>query len=223
MKLWSFQPQIVFDELLTHGTLEAKPHLGDYINQDGWGFEKDYTWMENQYKTRKGHDHGFLWWAYPDKPDLRYSRHHLPDGSLMLHLEVPDEDVLIFDNSMWNIKLNGHFLAKNEWEYDYFSFYEMQLPEPYEEDCVDRPEFKFPGPDKGWPLKEAFDIKYSEDELFWKEHYTELITQSWEKMFDPDFIRSCDQDWIAGFNEVVFRPLKLEYVKKVSVIKNNKK
>lgn len=217
MRLYTFQPKEVWEQLQQDGILIADPYKGLYFNED-WNFQPKYDWLKKQYSVlrKNGEPGNYLWWAYPFKPDLRWYR-TIYSESIMMVLDVPDEEVLILDADHWCMGgLNGSFVASSFWESLWFEHYEVGLPFDLPPDSTEEEINRY---DDEHYQKYRHNW-YLEDE--WSKHCDQLREERKSEMFNPDFAR--DPNWWGEINqEAVFEFLKLEYVKKVVFYKGLKR
>ena len=241
MKLWTFQPVEIYEQLKKDKVITANPLKGSHYNEEttssGFvipGFKNQYTWLEQQYSKRikNGEPCGHLWWAWTEKHDLRQSRTQYPDGFIYIELEVPDNEVLLTYFDGWvSGPLNGGFVSRSNWEDYYFDYYRAQCPFDIDEDDAELWEktSKILPPTLE-SLKEIRDIldgksvrdaewdKYLKE---WNLYIDEIVEHSWESIFDPEFLKICEKDWIIGdtMEQANFEFLKLDYIKKVKPFK----
>lgn len=112
MQLWTFQGIEIYDQMMREGiTYCSKPTMGDNEN-----FMYCYRWMAQQMRERIGEpplsNIEFPMWAWYQyhsrkkrKPTL--SCWDIPQGkSVFMEIELPSEQVLLSDFSMWHSPLN---------------------------------------------------------------------------------------------------------------------
>lgn len=126
MRIWSVQPQEVYNQLLREGKFICDPSRSELVTD--YGFGKPYDWMSMQMKKRIGEPpEGVIYpiWAWHTldwqhkKPDLRRSEFRFFEGDqLCIELEIPDQDVLLSDEEAWHFVLNNWYYgdASNEEE-----------------------------------------------------------------------------------------------------------
>lgn len=114
MRVWTVQPLIVWDRLQEARLLQADP-VSYYDGYTPW----QYQWIVSQLRKRvPGYDGGFPWWAYCEKPDLRWVRHHRPSGQQQVRIEVNPDNMITFPSWAWDVIHSGHFLAFTKREQD---------------------------------------------------------------------------------------------------------
>ena len=128
MRLWTIQPESLYNDLVAKKVIHCEPSKSELITE--WGFDKPYKWLVEQMKTRIGQPpigveypiwawHTFDW--KNKKPDLRNGVFRGYEGpQVCIELEIPDEKVLLSDESAWHIVLNNGFFgdATNDEEFD---------------------------------------------------------------------------------------------------------
>ena len=122
MKLWTIQPEKVFEEIQTKGFYHCD------IEQTSKNWLMQYDWLVSQMKKRIGLPPSgvkYPVWAWKrwrkDRvmPDLRFERWNCGckgDKFFRLELEIPDEKVLLSDFDAWGIILNEGLLSETEAE-----------------------------------------------------------------------------------------------------------
>jgi hypothetical protein len=110
IRLWTIKPIAFWDTLRAKRELYVDPtHTGFMpLYPDFEDFLPCYDWLREQMKARTvGYKENYPWWAWAEKPDLRYWRHRYyrqEDGSeryVRLELSVPQEQVLLSDFYDW--------------------------------------------------------------------------------------------------------------------------
>lgn len=122
MILWTIQPADVHAALQERKTLHVDPAL--WSDTDSiW--EDPYRWMMEQMARRvPGYQGRHPWWAWHTyiidcaRPDLRSLRHWCRGPSVMLTLDVPDQEVLLSNFDAWHAVLNGTPITDTEAAYD---------------------------------------------------------------------------------------------------------
>lgn len=143
MRLWTIQPQIVYEILQSQGVFHCNPKLSDCITQ--FGFTPYYDWLIQQMRQRIGSPppgvtHPIWAWHTMDwkhqKPDLRRIEfRNYPGPQVCIELEIPDQDVLLSDEERWHIVLNNGYYgdAKTEAEMDTEDAWFESLPQDEQE------------------------------------------------------------------------------------------
>lgn len=123
MRLWTFQPERVYEILQRDGVFRCDPSLSECITE--CEFAQAYDWMVEQMKYRIGkppdgvkvpiwawHTHD---WKHK-KPDLRLGEFWYSSPMLCIEIELPDEQVLLSDEEEWHFVLNNWYLSEDEQE-----------------------------------------------------------------------------------------------------------
>ena len=114
MRVWTIQPLLVWEHLQDTGEL----HVDPAYYPDGF-VPRQYPWLANRMQERiPGHRGGLPWWAYCDKPDLRWWRHQWPASQPQVRIEFEVKEVLAFPFWAWDIVYSGGFLSFTEQEHD---------------------------------------------------------------------------------------------------------
>lgn len=101
MRLWTVQPVAVWETLRSAGRIEVDRYR---VHPDGWVYEQ-YRWIARQLRGRIPGSRGRLpWWAYCNRPDLRWVRHTHAIGSrhVRIELEAPEGSYLSFPTWAWH-------------------------------------------------------------------------------------------------------------------------
>lgn len=120
-RAWTIQPLRVWKELERRGELRVDRRF--YLREDGRAFvPRAYAWLAAELRRRVRGSRGRLpWWAYGEKPDLRFFRHHLPRKGgadyVRLELRVDPRTALRFPTWAWDGIFCGFYLAltRREW------------------------------------------------------------------------------------------------------------
>ncbi|WP_125705668.1 DUF3841 domain-containing protein [Lacticaseibacillus daqingensis] len=124
MRLWTIQPEPLYDQLRQEGVIYAEFARSPYADWDD--FHQAYDWLVAQMRMRVGAPPAgvtYLIWAWHTlnwqhkKPDLRAAEfRNYSDPSVCLELELPDSQVLLSDQENWHAVLNQWYVgdAKNE-------------------------------------------------------------------------------------------------------------
>lgn len=160
-----------YKEMQEKGILEGKEEFAwDY-------FRNPYKWMMKQMSKRiQGYD-GFTYpiWIWKRRPN-RNEKALFNKGTrgVILKLEIPDDQILWSDFSLWHSVLNNSPVVDNEQQWK----------------------------------------EYLKD----KENYP--VEETWEKIFDFEYLRNGDKDWFGVFNEEwiqgVTPRITMNHVKKVT-------
>lgn len=189
MRLWTVQPEIVWEQIQRNGTLSVDESL---IAENGY-IPWQYRWLAEQLKKRLPDYCGDLpWWAYCEKPDLRWVRHYRPRGQrqVRIELEISQGEAFITPSWAWNTLYGGGYLS---------------FEQTVQDDWMARMQRAVPDEDT-WPLPEP-----------WK---TELEA-SWGRLFDPQLpTRSWEQESLFRVDEereAVFGTIRLEDVRGITL------
>lgn len=144
MRLWSFQPAEVAEQLLAGESFHCDPALSELYSMDDALIREAYDWLaaEMEHSVARPDSVELPVWAWfrnhgeERKPDRRryFFKGH-PRSDPILELEVPDELVVLTDFDDWHSVLNGSpILAEEEWEQDeYRSFTADELLESWQQ------------------------------------------------------------------------------------------
>lgn len=128
MRLWTVQPEGLYEKLKTEKVLHCDPAQSEWVTECGFG--PAYDWISKQMKVRfgpppKGVIYPFWAWYTIDwrhqKPDLRRTEFRAYKGNqVCLEIEIPDNMVLLSNETSWHIVLNdayyGDCVDKQEME-----------------------------------------------------------------------------------------------------------
>lgn len=126
MKLWTIQPEEVYEILKKDGIFTCNQSLASY----GEDFKIPYAWMVKQMDNRNiNHPEGLILpiWAWHTrnwkhkKPDLREAAYDVKgEKCVLLEIEIPDGEVLLSDYDEWHYVLNDSWnddsMNEEEWE-----------------------------------------------------------------------------------------------------------
>lgn len=110
MRLWTVQPSEIWTRLQSEGLVYVDPFR---INPEGW-IHPPYEWLACQLRERIADSSGRLpWFAYCERPDLRWVRHSRPLGSqeVLIEFEPPDDALIAFPCWAWNDVFCEQYLA----------------------------------------------------------------------------------------------------------------
>ena len=128
MRLWTIQPEIIYEVLKSEKVIYCDPSKSLLIIECDFG--KAYDWMAAQMRLRIGDPPDgvrYPIWAWytlywkNQKPDLRRMEFRNYTGKqVCIELEIPDDQVLLSDEEMWNYILNDSYIgdSTNEEEFD---------------------------------------------------------------------------------------------------------
>lgn len=118
MKLWSIQSREAFSILNRDGVLYcSNPATAIYLDDgENGAFSRAYAWMANQMERRikvpRPENALFPLWAWAQVGS--YKKEYHPDSSdfvhgssVLLELDVPDEELLLSDFDIWHCVLSG--------------------------------------------------------------------------------------------------------------------
>lgn len=114
MKLWTIQPYCVYELLQRNGVYRCDPKVNDFL--DHKYIIAAYDWISNQMKKIIGIPDVSIkypvwaWYVIEGKhkrPDMRKSCFKVFEKSVLLEIEIPDEDVLLTDHDYWHMPLNN--------------------------------------------------------------------------------------------------------------------
>lgn len=155
MRLWTLQPEWVYEILKKDGVFVCDPSKSTMLQFDG--FEKAYRWMTNQMIKQIGPPPAGVSipiWAWHTtywkhrRPDLRRTEFRsYTEPMLCIEIEKPDNEVLLSDEENWHFVLNDRYISDNEKDYNDFD----SLPEQQQKQLKE----------KSW--KRIFDTSPYED------------------------------------------------------------
>lgn len=125
MKLYSIQPLLVYEHLLTGASWTANPFAGEEPADDV--FLRAYDWLAGQMRSYGRHPEdratqypvwAWYWWAglTRPKPDLRTaSLRNWGNGgpNVLLTLDIPEDRVVLTDFDAWHWVLNYWYLGQS--------------------------------------------------------------------------------------------------------------
>ena len=188
MRLWTVQPIAVWERLRAEGQVFVNPaHLGP----DGWVHPR-YSWLAGQLRFRIADARGGLpWWAYCERPDLRWVRHSRPRGSreVRIEFEPPAGAFVAFPCWAWHEVFAGRYLALSGPEYRHWKSRLRRAGVSEEDD----------------PLPEPFQ---TELEVSWLRLFrSDLPARSWRRGDWPRgreaVVEVLEQAWVRGVTEFV--------------------
>ena len=115
MRLWTIQPEFVWELLRETGVYRCNPKLSVYLSSH-FNFGDGYDWLVKEMIDRIGQPptnvrypvwawHTFDWKR--KKPDLRRVEFKgFPVPQVCLEVEIPDDQVLLHDEVAWHCVLN---------------------------------------------------------------------------------------------------------------------
>ena len=187
MNLWTVQPLVVWEQLQRRGSLqvdEARLMTQGYVPEA-------YRWLVRQLKLRIPNYPGTLpWWAYCEKPDLRWVRHSRPAGQreVRLELEPRPGTFLTFPCWAWDVVYCRRYLSPTRQEHD---------------EWVEAMRRAVPDED-GWPLPEPWQTQ---------------LQASWLRLFDQSLpSRPWHRETLGkcGSHEAVIGILRVQDVRQVT-------
>jgi hypothetical protein len=235
MKLFTIQSSDVWERLQVEKVMLADPFLGDHIDRH-WpkshnrtvgesAFYAAYDWMRQQMAKRiEGYQGGWPWWAWHTWatldgkpvhcPDLRRERFNcaLGDIQIRIELEVPDEKVLTSCFDGWHCVLNQWFLCHTEEE-------DSMMEEEWNAILRQTNFAEISAMVKGG--QEPLQILPNQQAKM--DDFNRRRKESWEKVFDLDWMRSSPL-WKGGTSiQACFEELRLDQVVKITKFKGARK
>jgi hypothetical protein len=190
MRIWTVQPLVVWEQFQQQALLHV-----DETRTSTPGYVPDsYPWLAQQLKERLPQYPGTIpWWAYCEKPDLRWVRHRRHEGERQVRLELEPRagTFLTYPLSAWDTVFCGQYLSFARQEHDEW-VQAMRRAVPDED---------------AWPLPEPWRTQ---------------LEASWLRLFDPDLPpRPWDDENLvllgkSGTREAVLGLLRLEEVRQVT-------
>lgn len=119
MKLWTIQPYNVYEVIKSTGIYRCKPSLSSLLEMEE--FVNAYEWLSKEMKKRIGNppsDVKFPVWAWykidgkNHRPDMRTCDMRVFEKSVLMEIEIPDNQVLLSDFDLWHIVLNDMIFYK---------------------------------------------------------------------------------------------------------------
>lgn len=138
MRLWTVQPLAVWERLRADGRAIVDPAR---LGPDGWVHPR-YSWLAGQLRSRIATSRGRLpWWAYCERPDLRWVRHSRPHGSreVRIEFEPPNQAFVAFPCWAWHEVFAGRYLALSGTEYRDWKSRLRRAGVPEEDDPLPEP------------------------------------------------------------------------------------
>lgn len=123
MKLWTIQPYNVYEIINNTGIYTCNPNLSsllEYCLEDD-NFVNAYKWISKEMKKCIGnppHNVNFPVWAWykvngeHKRPDMRTFGMRVFEKSVLIEIEIPDDQVLLSNFEMWHIVLNDGLYYK---------------------------------------------------------------------------------------------------------------
>ena len=119
MRVWTIQPQKVYDQLRLDGVVHVDFSLSPYGKWEE--FRRSYGWMIEQMKSQIGLPPTgvtYPYWAWHTlgwehkRPDLRRIEfRNCSDLTVCIELELPESQVLLSDDEKWHYVLNDWYLG----------------------------------------------------------------------------------------------------------------
>lgn len=199
MELWTLQHADAYKKLLRDGCLCANEETLCFMPEDGVAYDA-YLWMVEQLRNKApspAADVRFPMWAWAKygkpsgKPDMRRRAHAARGTPLVrLRIDVPEQDLLLSDFSLWHYVLNYWYLPEDETDADEFN----RILDESDIMVTDLNDFK--KTDAPLPL------------------LREMIESSWTRIFD---IEKEDKGFLYGANDekyiqAVFWRLSLDHI-----------
>lgn len=132
MRLWTFQPEVVYQKLLSDGVFRCDPKRSENIRE--FQFYKAYDWLVSEMKKRIGNPPDgvkYPVWAWHTvdwkhkKPDLRLREFWYSKPMVCIEIEISEQNVLLSNEDSWHIVLNDAYLSETEADWNAFD----HLPE----------------------------------------------------------------------------------------------
>lgn len=147
MRLWTVQPYEVYRSIQKDGFARVDPEK----LPSPWWVGSSYRWLIWQMGDRltipdESHRRGFFpWFAYCERPDLRWVRHNQTGKQVLIEFSPPSDRYLSYPRWAWNEIFFGYFLAitrqeYRQWDsrfrvcygYGYRDWGSTVLPQPYQ-------------------------------------------------------------------------------------------
>lgn len=119
MRLWTVQSYNVYEVLRTTGIYRCNSDLSSLLEEDT--FVNAYEWISEKMKSQIGNPPDnvkFPVWAWykvdgqHQRPDMRTFGMRVFQKSVLMEIEIPDNQVLLSDFDLWHIVLNDTIYYK---------------------------------------------------------------------------------------------------------------
>jgi hypothetical protein len=197
MRCWSVQPVVVWERIQTEGFARVDPGQRPYP----YRLPESYLWLSWHMSQRLSlHDKDdpvgiFPWFAYCERPDLRWVRHTQEGAQTLIEFEPPEDRVLSFPSWAWEDIFCGYYLAYTGQEYRaWTNRFKRETGLDYR--------------DADWPLPQVF---------------REELISSWNRLWEPSIPRRSWRRQRTAKREAVVDILKDSWVKKVTHFEGHSK
>lgn len=188
MRFWTVHPIEVWEQIQDNGSVRVDPKR---LNPDGY-VHPPYQWLASRLTSRVTDSSGNLpWFAYCERPDLRWIRHSRKAGQVNVLIEFfpPPGNAFVFPVWAWNTIFCGKYLAFNRAE------------------------------QREWnrKMREFNGRTYN---TYWGSPFVKLqaeLEESWERLFSPKLPRHSWQRDGMSCLEAVVPVIRLNWVKRVQV------
>lgn len=146
MRVWSFQPVEIYEQLKSKKILYADKDKIEMFHFDGKEdlvSKRAYDYMVEKMVEKinypKPEQAKYPWWAWykfdgkNKKPDMRKKECHYSEDMVCLELELPDNQVLLSDEELWHCPLNNAPIILDEddktwnWMYDWYQSLDITI------------------------------------------------------------------------------------------------
>ena len=196
MRLWTVQPISVLHQIQTHGLALVDPFQ---VNESG-NVDSSYRWLVWQLSFRINESKGWYpWFAYCERPDLRWVRHSRPSGEhVMIEFEPPEDEVVSFPSWAWSKIFSQQYLSISRAD-------ELAWKAKFKQSTGEAIE----------------DVYFCEIVSRFDRSLQMQIEASWLRLFQPDLpARSWEYGAKSKTREAVVEQLNSAWIKKVTIFQS---
>jgi len=195
MKLWKvFQnTDLEYIDLMKNNIITYNSKYYSFYEENDAFTSQAYKWLKCQYKVSNPNNYMFPWhlhYMVEGSMDPLYNKlfyAHSPGNYIIVVFNIPDNQVLLYDDDLFIICLNRGYLSLTEQEDNEFDRYCKCLPK------------------LGINLYKVFDEDYFYKLNIWQQNlakiYLQKIYRSWKRIFN---IYLPKNDWISCSDKTIF-------------------